>query len=192
MSDKIKTIYNKSYRGFAPISNGNSYDVYTALEAQKKVDLSNLENTSSANVLGSVNSSINELTKKIVEDHLINEYFLLQLHANYFCGTIEYECDDPKFKSAIQKLIRIAFLYGKACLYLKSENEIGAMFVSNIKTDAFGNIEEIDLGNGDDSLSLKALEKNSSYKPNNLIRLTKKEDIDNCIVFNWGTKGLSA
>lgn len=192
MSEKIKTIYNRSYDGFNPISQGNSYDVYQALEAQKKVDLSNVDGSSSNNVIANVNSSISNLTSKIVEENLINEYFLLQLHANYFCGTIEYECDNPTFKSAIQKLIRIAFIYGKACLYLKSENEIGAMYVSNIKSDAFGNIEEIVLGNGDDSLTKKALEKGDDYKGYHLITFTKEEDIKNCFIFNWGTKGLSA
>lgn len=188
---KIKTIYNKPYDGIAPISHGNSYDVYQALKAQEKIDLSNVDNVG-GNVLGNVNETISTIATKYLEDNLINEYFLLQLHANYFCGTIEYDCDNPTFKSAIQKMIRIAFLYGKACLYLKSEKDVGAMFISKMKTDAFGNIEEIHLSNGDDALSKHALEKNGNYRGSSTIKFTKKEDIDNCIIFNWGTKGLSA
>lgn len=189
-NDKIKTIYNKPYNGVAPISHGNSYEVFQDLKAQEKIDKSNID--TSAAVIGNVNNTISNLTSKITEDHLLNEYFLLQLHANYFCGTIEYECENPTFRAAIQKLIRIAFLYGRACLWINNENEIGAMYISKMKTNAFGNIESITIGNGDDSLSTDALKKQGQYKGSNLVEFKKKEDIDNCIVFNWGTRGTSA
>lgn len=174
-----------SYAGVAPISQGNSYDVYVDLQNQTKIDRATLPENSKA--LSSINGEISSITKKIIDDKVIQEFFLLNLHANYFCNTIKYKCEDPKMLSKIQKLIRCAYFYGKACIYAKSPTEIGVFHIVKMETDSYDNITYLEIGDADLALDSKL----SDPEIKNTITIPDDE-IEHVHIFNWGTKALSA
>lgn len=185
--DKDKNEEN-SYAGFNPISGGNFYDVEVDLRNKKEIDRKTLPDVlnNNKNVSG-INKEIQNVTKGIIEDKVPTEFFLLNLHAYYFCNTIKYKCEDASMISKIQKLIRCAFMYGKACVYARNEKDVGVFYIVKMDTDGFGNVTYLEIGNVD--LALES-EIKDPILSNTLI--IPPEEFEHVHIFQWGTKGLSA
>lgn len=182
-----ETKETNTYAGFNPISGGNNYDVEVDLRNKIAIDKSTYpwkKSTSTADV----NNTISSITSGLIEDKVVAEFFLLNLHANYFCNTIKYKCEDPDMLSKIQKLIRCSYLYGKAALYVNEKGEVGVFYIVKYDTDSFGKVLNIQLCDSDAALESRLPEPEFETGLLNI----PEEEFEHVHVFNWGTKALSA
>lgn len=170
------------------ISSGNLYEIYEALKAQKNIDLSSIPEF---NKIGEkFKSKLKALTKVYIDDKSIPDYYLFQLHANYFVNTIVYKCNNWAVNDLIQKIIRYAWINGKAGVYFDTSiNKYFGIIINNIETNMFGEIERIDywpLAFSDNVASFEEVQK----KP--LLSIKGKKECDKVAIFKWGTAAISA
>lgn len=154
------------------ISGGNLYEIRQRLEAQRQIDLNNLENID---------------FNQYFTDFEIQDYFLLQLQANYFINVIQYKIDDPTIYSQIKTLLRCAFINGHAGFFKDTlTNEWRVYYINELKTDKYGNVKGF---SGTPYQLLNGITSPEALKSHKEI----KEDIDeNFIILKWGSAGLSA
>lgn len=168
-----------------PITGGNSYTLNERLNAQEKIDLSSRYHLAQVK-----DSLLNKGKQKaFLDERTIDPYWLLQLQANYFCNIIQFECDSPYFKEMIIKVIRCAFLNGKAgIIFDKLTNKVYAVSVSNVEYDLYGNIISVDYQAIDSVITSESTKAISRLKKLRLYADETKQ----IAVFNWGTLGISA
>lgn len=121
-----------------------------------------------------------------IEKRSLNEWWMLQLQANYFVNTINFRCSNFKIELAIRKVIKAAFLYGKAGLYFDklSESWIPVM-IAQEKVTTNNNIYYAKL--------YYIYNFDNEYKfINHDIEIKTYEDARNLIVFRWGVDAQSA
>lgn len=179
-----------------PITNGNAYNTQENLNAQVNIDYANIENPrnlSKATNRGTIQSLKNSIggdkskAKQYIEQRTLQTYFLLQLQANYFCNTIEFECNNNIVTEQIYKIIRGAFINGRAGMYKTITNKLQPVGIMNKIIDSNGNAIEYTLTPIDNVI-------NSQTAPSKNKKITsfRVKDVENVIEFNWGTAALSA
>lgn len=177
----------KFFKKEAPINGGNTLDTKQTLNAQRDIDYANLEKVN-ANISRSMKSVLTDKTKEYINSKLIQPYYLLQMHANYFCNTIDFECKTPYLKDAVLKVIRASFLFGRAGMFYdeKTNRIFPVAFISG-KVDIYGNFNKIMLAPIDSYLS------SQTQKPS-IERWIEIEGTEctNYVEFKWGTLGISA
>ena len=168
------------------MSNGNLYDVYNRLAAQKGLDLSTLPNFKKVDK--EIQRQIKNLSNSFINDKSLDDYWLFNLHANYFTNTIVYKCNNFKFNSLIQSVIRYAWINGKSGIYFdKSVNKVYGIIISNIVMNSYGDIEEIQYW----PLALNENCKFNEVLDKPLFKITGK-DCENVCILKWGTAAISA
>lgn len=168
------------------MNNGNLYDVYQKLKAQQNIDLSTIPNFH--NVVDKIQDKLSQLNSKFVEDKTIQDYWLLQLHANYFTNTIVYKCNNPTFYGLIQDVIRAAWINGKAGIFFnKTLNKYYGIVITRITKNTYGEIETIEYY----PLSLlDSIEDYENLSNKKVLYTIKGEDCKNCAIFKWGTAAI--
>lgn len=166
---------NKSQDNFTkeqPISGGNLYEVKQKIIAQKMIDLQNLTKTTSTNWLS---------------DSDIQEWYLLQLQANYFINTINFEINDQTMIGKIKDLLRVAFINGQALIkYDKTIDEYIVYYVNKVNYDALGKIKSV---NATPWTLLSQYQSKEAFENHEEV----KEDIyKDYALLKWGSYGLSA
>lgn len=122
-----------------PISGGNSYETAVALEVQKQLDLQSMQMGNYQNSLSGITGIIRDLTNKFVDSKNITEYVLLNYQANYFCGTCRFKTEDMHLKRMVLNVIRGAFLFGCAGIYVNGQ-DLTAYYVTSMEYDFNGKL----------------------------------------------------
>lgn len=195
---KIKQAINV-FKEPQPITNANKYEVYQDLKTQKEIDLNSIRDymdTTRASI-----QDINTLTKSIkdVADVLINEkniqpYFLLQMQANYFCGTCRFETKDTYLKRMIINIIRGAFLMGCSGLYVNKElNILQPVYITSMEWGIDGKLKSCRTLPLNVVLS-KMNDTRTMVRDSDLIGFSElnEQQCENLAIFSWGTMGYSA
>lgn len=167
------------------ITGGNSFEIEQELKAQDYINIHTIPERMKI-IQNEYDKVKNQIEKDLVNRYSIQPYYLLQLQANYFCGTCKYECEDYKFVETMQQVIRCAFLYGQAGIYF-DKGFYFPIWISRVKRDITGKIIEIEYGHIWDALEQQDGDTNSLT-----ILTAKKKECDNIVIFKWGTLGLSA
>lgn len=168
-----------------PVTGGNAYETNERLNAQSLIDLSNLENIHSS-LFG-----VSEILKKSPAEDYINErmlevFWLLQLQANYFVNSIEFDCDDYKIREQIFIMIRLAFMNGQAGLYFdESLNKIYAVAIAKTNADFTGEALSYEVMPGALALTSQSIIDGDSQK----LFQVKAENV---ALFKWGTLAIGA
>lgn len=188
---KFKTLkklaeVNSEFNKKQPISGGNSFQVDNDLNVQDAINQKTIPLIQSK--IKQVQKQIKSLNSGFLEKHNINPYYLLQYHASYFCSTLNYETKDYELKAIMEKVIRVAFLYGKAGIYFDdTNNKYYGVFIGELKRDIYGNIIEATYGAIDNAL----INQTGDLSNSNTIKITGNKT-KNLLVFNWGVLSLSA
>lgn len=196
----IKTILNRkpkqqdpTFTKEPPLSGGNAYINKKLLDAQVEIDLNNVEGTpktlkSAITAFKKFATKSESKAKDFITARTLQPYFLLQLQANYFCNTIEFECNNNIISEMTYKIIRAAFLTGAAGLFKNLAGNLQPLAIVNTIIDSNGNAIEYEVMPADNAIA-------SQSQPNTTNKTIFKingEQIKNFITFKWGTTGLSA
>lgn len=183
---KTKVLDNeKDFDRVQKISGGNLFEKQMELNAQEQIDIATLRDRM-MNLQDEYDDVMKEIKSDLIDRHTIQPYYLLQLQANYFCGTCKYECDNWKFTRVLQEVIRCSFLYGIAGIYFK-EGYYFPIWISRINKDITGKITMIEYGSLYDAIS------SQDGNTDELKVLTAKgKECENIVYFKWGTLGVSA
>lgn len=131
----------------APNSNGNKYEVHKDLEIQKEIDLSTIQQLdkaikSEARDMEHLSMSIRNIAQELVKEKNIDEYFLLQSEADYFCNTCKFETKDIHLKRMVINVIRGAFLLGSAGIYKNTKlNTLEPVYINSMNWRIDGTLQ---------------------------------------------------
>lgn len=203
IKDQLSNIENKVEQLFnAPVSGGNTFEAYNEMgikeelaKAQANEPDNRFVQSDTANI-ESTRQQIENFIEKIISGKTIKDWMLLNLHANYFCNTIKFKCNDIRLEKQIREVIRGAFLYGKAGIYC---DQLGdnlyysrSCYVVDATKTLYGELMNAQiyplkniLWNQDkyhDQVHLEAI------VPEPLDR----EKAKNLVIFQWGTSGMGA
>lgn len=142
--------YNNNPKADGYISHGDTYQVEQKLNAQEDISISNAKAISNAS-LGKSTGQISELVQTYINDKNIDDYWLLQIQTNYFSNIFDCEIDDFDLYLEIKKMIRAAFIDGKAALYKNGDRWVavrlsyinGEPWISLINEFSEGEFKEI-------------------------------------------------
>jgi len=185
---KKKNSFNSK---LAPISRGNLFEINTQLLVQDSINKNTIDplKKNSSNIADKITSVVKDKFKS----QLINNYYLLNYMVDYFVNTIDFDCNDIFLFEHIVKIIRVAFLYGRAGIYIDNKNfsipKIYAVSIVKTEIDIFGNLIKAELGNIHNYINSQT-EIKIDENVNNI--LIENEQCDNLIIFNWGTSSFSA
>lgn len=124
IKDKILKIFNpnqnvtKGSNDFdiakAPNSTGNTFEFLKAIEAANQATFN-----STGQYLEQLNAdtSLDLSLDSFLSQRSLQDWFLLQIQANYYCNSINFKVSNPLYWLEIKKVIRAAFIYGKAGMY---------------------------------------------------------------------------
>lgn len=194
----IKKVFN-SFEEPQPISNGNKYEVYEDLKKQEEIDLNTIneymQNTKNTiQDINSLTSAIRSVANVLINEKNIQPYFLLQMQANYFCGTCKFETKDFHLKRMVINVIRCAFLMGCAGIYVnKNLNILEPVYLTNLEYGIDGKLKSAKKLPLNVCL-MKMNQTKSLVRDDDLIgfiTLNEKE-CENLCIFSWGTMGYSA
>lgn len=157
------------------ISHGDDYQTNQKLYAQENVDIGNLKSITDAN-LPQTMKSITSTVQTYISDKNIDDYWLLQLQANYFSNIFDVECEKYDVYLEIKKMIRTAFIDGKAGLYKVGDKWV-AVRVSYIDGEMW--VSRVNDFTND---SFK-----KDWKPNLKVDVT-----DSLHIYNWSSYGWNA
>lgn len=185
IKDKVVDFFKKT----PPISGGNTLEVQARLKAQTAIDLSNVEKPKGG-VLGKVKEIFNgkQALTQFIKERIPEEYWLLQLQANYFCNIIKFRNDNNDTTALLIKVIRCAFFSGKAGVY-KNEltNQLEGYTVVNVDLNYDGSIKRLDVVPVDLYMQSTSPDYNKT-----IWKIKDKETINKFIIFSWGTIGVGA
>ena len=174
-SKKSKTAPDPSFSEEQKISNGDLYEVAQKLKAQKEIDLRYYVNS----------QNIDNKIVQMIDNQMLNAYWLLELQTNYFANSFNFEIEDMNLYQKIKMMIRVAFKNGIAGIYKVKDNYL-VVAISNLETDHYQNIikaKAINIHNSTIHFTESTLKNFAEYEIN---------DVENLCVFKWGSAGLSA
>lgn len=181
---------NGDFKRKDKISGGNLFEVQTKLDVQDSIDQASAETIRSVNNRNSPlygNKIKNTLYRKL-DQYKINDFFLLQYHANYFANTIKYRTFDYRLENILPLVIRTAFINGVSGIYYdRFNNCLIPLFIGEIKRDYKGNIIKVSY------VSAWSIEWNSDWFNNDkAYQVIEGMECNNVAIFKWGTLGISA
>ena len=174
-SKKSKTAPDPSFSEEQKISNGDLYEVAQKLRAQKEIDLRYYVNS----------QNIDNKIVQMIDNQMLNAYWLLELQTNYFANSFNFEIEDMNLYQKIKMMIRVAFKNGIAGIYKVNDNYL-VVAISNLETDHYQNVikaKAININNSNIDFTESTLKNFAEYEIN---------DVENLCVFKWGSAGLSA
>lgn len=174
-SKKSKTAPDPSFSEEQKLSNGDLFEVAQKLRAQKEIDLRYYVNS----------QNVDNKIVQMIDNQMLNAYWLLELQTNYFANSFNYEIEDMNLYQKIKMMIRVAFKNGIAGIYKVKDNYL-VVAVSNLETDHYQNIikaKAININNSNIDFTESTLKNFAEYEIN---------DVENLCVFKWGSAGLSA
>ena len=174
-SKKSKTTPDPSFSEEQKISNGDLFEVAQKLRAQKEIDLRYYVNS----------QNVDNKIVQMIDNQMLNAYWLLELQTNYFANSFNYEIDDMNLYQKIKMMIRVAFKNGIAGIYKVKDNYL-VVAISNLETDHYQNVikaKAININNSNIDFTESTLKNFAEYEIN---------DVENLCVFKWGSAGLSA
>ena len=174
-SKKSKTAPDPSFSEEQKISNGDLYEVAQKLRAQKEIDLRYYVNS----------QNVDAKIVQMIDNQMLNAYWLLELQTNYFANSFNYEIEDMNLYQKIKMMIRVAFKNGIAAIYKVKDNYL-VVAISNLETDHYQNVikaKAININNSNIDFTESTLKNFAEYEIN---------DVENLCVFKWGSAGLSA
>ena len=174
-SKKSKTAPDPSFSEEQKISNGNLFEVAQKLRAQKEIDLRYYVNS----------QNVDNKIVQMIDNQMLNAYWLLELQTNYFANSFNYEIEDMNLYQKIKMMIRVAFKNGIAGIYKVKDNYL-VVAISNLETDHYQNVikaKAININNSNIDFTESTLKNFAEYEIN---------DVENLCVFKWGSAGLSA
>ena len=174
-SKKSKTAPDPSFSEEQKISNGDLYEVAQKLKAQKEIDLRYYVNS----------QNVDNKIVQMIDNQMLNAYWLLELQTNYFANSFNYEIEDMNLYQKIKMMIRVAFKNGIAGIYKVKDNYL-VVAISNLETDHYQNVikaKAININNSNIDFTESTLKNFAEYEIN---------DVENLCVFKWGSAGLSA
>ena len=174
-SKKSKTAPDPSFSEEQKISNGDLFEVAQKLRAQKEIDLRYYVNS----------QNVDNKIVQMIDNQMLNAYWLLELQTNYFANSFKYEIEDMNLYQKIKMMIRVAFKNGIAGIYKVKDNYL-VVAISNLETDHYQNIikaKAININNSNIDFTESTLKNFAEYEIN---------DVENLCVFKWGSAGLSA
>lgn len=174
-SKKSKTAPDPSFSEEQKISNGDLFEVAQKLRAQKEIDLRYYVNS----------QNVDAKIVQMIDNQMLNAYWLLELQTNYFANSFNYEIEDMNLYQKIKMMIRVAFKNGIAGIYKVKDNYL-VVAISNLETDHYQNIikaKAININNSNIAFTESTLKNFAEYEIN---------DVENLCVFKWGSAGLSA
>ena len=174
-SKKSKTAPDPSFSEEQKISNGDLYEVAQKLRAQKEIDLRYYVNS----------QNVDAKIVQMIDNQMLNAYWLLELQTNYFANSFNYEIEDMNLYQKIKMMIRVAFKNGIAGIYKVKDNYL-VVAISNLETDHYQNVikaKAININNSNIDFTESTLKNFAEYEIN---------DVENLCVFKWGSAGLSA
>lgn len=182
-----------------PMTNGNKYEVYEDLKKQEEIDLNSINEyiqsgKSSIQDVNALSRAIKEIGNALINEKNIQPYFLLQLQANYFCGTCGFETKNTYLKRMVINVIRCAFLMGCAGIYVnKNLNILEPVYLTNMEYGIDGKLKSAKKLPISVCL-MKMNETKSLVRDDDLLGFTtlNEEECKNLAVFYWGTMGYSA
>ena len=174
-SKKSKTAPDPRFSEEQKISNGDLYEVAQKLRAQKEIDLRYYVNS----------QNVDNKIVQMIDNQMLNAYWLLELQTNYFANSFKYEIEDMNLYQKIKMMIRVAFKNGIAGIYKVKDNYL-VVAISNLETDHYQNVikaKAININNSNIDFTESTLKNFAEYEIN---------DVENLCVFKWGSAGLSA
>ena len=174
-SKKSKTAPDPSFSEEQKISNGDLFEVAQKLRAQKEIDLRYYVNS----------QNVDNKIVQMIDNQMLNAYWLLELQTNYFANSFKYEIEDMNLYQKIKMMIRVAFKNGIAGIYKVKDNYL-VVAISNLETDHYQNVikaKAININNSNIDFTESTLKNFAEYEIN---------DVENLCVFKWGSAGLSA
>ena len=174
-SKKSKTAPDPSFSEEQKISNGDLFEVAQKLRAQKEIDLRYYVNS----------QNVDNKIVQMIDNQMLNAYWLLELQTNYFANSFNYEIEDMNLYQKIKMMIRVAFKNGIAGIYKVKDNYL-VVAISNLETDHYQNVikaKAININNSNIDFTESTLKNFAEYEIN---------DVENLCVFKWGSAGLSA
>lgn len=194
---KIKKL-NNEFAEPQPITNGNKYQVYKDLETQKKIDIDSLTRSalgkSNVEDIKQLTDAIRDIGNRLINEKNIDPYFLLQLQANYFCGTCKFETKDTYLKRLVLQVIRGAFMQGTAGIYVNKElNILEPVYLTRMEYGIDGKLKKaskLPL-----NVVLMKMSETKSFTPDEHFKgfvELNEEQCKNLAVFHWGIMGYSA
>lgn len=174
-SKKSKVAPDPSFSEEQKISNGNLFEVAQKLRAQKEIDLRYYVNS----------QNVDNKIVQMIDNQMLNAYWLLELQTNYFANSFNYEIEDMNLYQKIKMMIRVAFKNGIAGIYKVKDNYL-VVAISNLETDHYQNVikaKAININNSNIDFTESTLKNFAEYEIN---------DVENLCVFKWGSAGLNA
>lgn len=174
-SKKSKTAPDPSFSQEQKITDGNLFEVAQKLRAQKEIDLRAYVNS----------QNVDNKIVQMIDNQMLNAYWLLELQTNYFANSFNYEIEDMNLYQKIKMMIRVAFKNGIAGIYKVKDNYL-VVAISNLETDHYQNVikaKAININNSNIDFTESTLKNFAEYEIN---------DVENLCVFKWGSAGLSA
>lgn len=174
-SKKSKTAPDPSFSEEQKITDGNLFEVAQKLRAQKEIDLRAYVNS----------QNVDNKIVQMIDNQMLNAYWLLELQTNYFANSFNYEIEDMNLYQKIKMMIRVAFKNGIAGIYKVKDNYL-VVAISNLETDHYQNVikaKAININNSNIDFTESTLKNFAEYEIN---------DVENLCVFKWGSAGLSA
>ena len=161
-----------NFNNEAAISGGNLFEVKQKMIAQKMIDLQNLSKTTKTNWLS---------------ESEIQEWYLLQLQANYFINTIDFEINEQSLIGKIKDLLRVAFINGQALIkYDTLIKDYIVYYVNKVNYDSLGKIKSV---NATPWTLLSQYQSKEAFLNHEEV----KEDIyKDYALLKWGSYGLSS
>ena len=94
-SKKSKTAPDPRFSEEQKISNGDLYEVAQKLRAQKEIDLRYYVNS----------QNVDNKIVQMIDNQMLNAYWLLELQTNYFANSFKYEIEDMNLYKQIKLII---------------------------------------------------------------------------------------
>lgn len=168
----------------APNSTGNTNQVYEDYKAKLLV-----AHNSTGEYWDTINEdkALNKEINNFINQRSLNEWYLLQLQANYFANTIMFRCSDANIENMLRLVIRAAYIYGKAGMYY--DNVLNTWIPVMINRELIsknGTIIEADL------YIIRTFKEQVNFEKT---KVDFKINFDNCknlAVFKWGVDSQSA
>lgn len=173
------------------ISGGNIYETHI----QQEIRNSNMLNNTPSGVNNSnIVDTLQNLTNNLWTNLTVNEWTLLKLNSDYFLNMIKFKANNTYLFRTIQNVIKCAYIYGVGAVYIKSilgsDPKFRVVVPMNIKTNIYGEIEKLEIINFNETILNNGYTTPELLKPTETITL--QEDINNIIIFKWGTNAIDS
>lgn len=126
---------NNNFDYKQPTSNSDMFQFFKNLEA---ANMATLAKTGNYFNLSETEREQNDALSDYLDQRNLNEWWLLQLQANYYVNTIRFRCSDYYLRDKIKQVIWGAFIYGKAGLYYDvATNTARVVLINSIETNDY-------------------------------------------------------